>query len=87
METNNIDVIRQAVLFTKQNNLVYKKVYAVNCDNANLISALDSLLWALSEAEWSTYNDDVKEHYEDMRIGVSKILKKLVKDLPDLDIN
>jgi hypothetical protein len=28
METNNIDVIRQAVLFTKQNNLVYKKVYA-----------------------------------------------------------
>ena len=28
METNNLDVIRQAVLFTKQNNLVYKKVYA-----------------------------------------------------------
>ena len=28
METNNIDIIRQAVLFTKQNNLVYKKVYA-----------------------------------------------------------
>jgi hypothetical protein len=30
METNNIDVIRQAVLFTKQNNLVYKKVYAAS---------------------------------------------------------
>ena len=28
METNNLDLIRQAVLFTKQNNLVYKKVYA-----------------------------------------------------------
>jgi hypothetical protein len=28
METNNLDVIKQAVLYTKQNNLVYKKVYA-----------------------------------------------------------
>ena len=28
METNNLDVIKQALLYTKQNNLVYKKVYA-----------------------------------------------------------
>jgi hypothetical protein len=76
----------QAVSINQSHDF-YKKVYAVNSENANLISALDSLLWALSEAEWSTYNDEVKEHYEDMRISVSKILKKLVKDLPDPDIN
>ena len=35
METNNLDVIRQAVLFTKQNNLVYKKVYASSPGIAN----------------------------------------------------
>ena len=28
MDTNNLDFIRQAVLFTKQNNLAYKKVFA-----------------------------------------------------------
>ena len=28
METNNLDFIKQALLYTKQNNLVYKKVYA-----------------------------------------------------------
>lgn len=28
METNNLDIIKQALLYTKQNNLVYKKVYA-----------------------------------------------------------
>jgi hypothetical protein len=28
METNNLYVIKQALLYTKQNNLVYKKVYA-----------------------------------------------------------
>ena len=48
---------------------------------------MDALLWALSEAEMSTYNEDTKEQYEDMRVQVSRILKKLVNDLPDPDIN
>ena len=48
---------------------------------------MDSLLWALAEAELSTYNDEVKEQYEDMRIQVSRILKRLVADLPDPDIS
>ena len=44
---------------------------------------MDALLWALAEAELATYNEDTLEQYEDMRIEVSKILKKLVNDLPD----
>jgi hypothetical protein len=48
---------------------------------------MDSLLWALAEAELSTYNDEVKEQYEDMRIQVSRILKRLVSDLPDPDVS
>jgi hypothetical protein len=40
-------------------------------------------LWALAEAELSTYNEETKEQYEEMRIQVSRILKKLVNELPD----
>ena len=44
---------------------------------------MDALLWALAEAEHKTYNEEIKEQYEEMRIAVSRILNKLVADLPD----
>lgn len=66
-----------------QSHPYYTKVYAPVLGNANLVAGMDSLLWALAEAEISTYNEETKEQYEDMRIQVSKILRKLVADLPD----
>jgi len=66
-----------------QSHDYYTKVYAPNLDNQTLITGMDSLLWALAEAEVSTYNEEVRDQYEDMRITVSRILKKLVKELPD----
>ena len=66
-----------------QSHAYYTKVYAPNINNSTLIVGMDSLLWALAEAELSTYNNDTKEQYEEMRIQVSRILKKLVADLPD----
>ena len=47
------------------------------------MTGMDALLWALSEAELNTINELDKEHYEEMRIIVSRVLKKLVADLPD----
>lgn len=64
----------------------YTKVYGANLDNPSLILGLDSLLWALAEAELSTYNEETREQYEEMRNQVSRILRKLVKELPDPDI-
>ncbi len=69
-----------------RNHDFYLKVYGPNLDNVNLVQGLDSLLWGLAEAELSTYNDKTRDQYEEMRNQVSRILKKLVKDLPDLDI-
>lgn len=69
-----------------QSHEYYKKVYAPNIKNNTLIVGMDSLLWSLAEAELSTYNDETREQYEDMRIQVSRILKKLVADLPDPDL-
>ena len=65
----------------------YSKVYAPVLDNHVLVTGMDALLWALSEAELSTYNEETKEQYYDMRVQVSRIIKKLVNDLPDPDTN
>lgn len=50
-----------------------------------LVTGMDALLWALAEAELATFNEDTLEQYEEMRIKVSRTLKKLVADLPDPD--
>ena len=48
-----------------------------------MVTGIDSLLWALGEAENSTVNQETEEYYEDMRTSVSRQLKKLLADLPD----
>ncbi len=66
-----------------QSHDYYSKIYAANLQNPVLIQGLDALLWALAEAEMSTYSEETKEQYEEMRIQVSRIIKNLVKDLPE----
>ena len=61
----------------------YQKVYYPVLGQSSLITGMDALLWALAEAELATFNDDTREQYEDMRVHVSRILKKLVIDLPE----
>jgi len=48
---------------------------------------MDSLLWALAEAELGTLAESTKELFQDLRYEVSRILKKLVKDLPEPDLD
>jgi len=61
----------------------YSKVYLPNKNSDVTIQGLDSLLWALCEAEYSTINDKTKRFFEEMRIEVSRILRTLVEDLPE----
>jgi hypothetical protein len=61
----------------------YLKVYIPNLNSDVTIQGMDSLLWALAEAELTTVNEKTKNHFEDMRFEVSRILRKLVEDLPD----
>ncbi|HBA49052.1 MAG TPA: ATP-binding protein [Lachnospiraceae bacterium] len=65
----------------------YQKVYYPILEQNVLVTGLDSLLWAMAEAELSTFNEETKEQYEDMRFLVSKCLRKLVADLPDPEID
>ena len=61
----------------------YQKVYVPNRTSGVLVQGLDSLLWALAEAELGTINEKTQEHFRDMRYEVSRILRKLVEDLPE----
>ena len=63
----------------------YQKVYYPVLGENVLVTGMDALLWALAEAELATFNEDTLEQYEEMRIKVSRTLKKLVADLPDPD--
>lgn len=66
-----------------QSHPYYQKVYAPILAQNVMVTGMDALLWALAEAEHKTYNEEIKEQYEEMRIAVSRILKTLVADLPD----
>ena len=61
----------------------YQKVYYPVLEQSNTVTGMDALLWALAETELETYNEEIKELFEDIRYRVSRALKKLVNDLPD----
>ena len=66
-----------------QSHPYYQKIYYPVLQQNVMVTGMDALLWALAEAELSTFNAETKEQYEDMRIQVSRYLKKLIADLPD----
>lgn len=66
-----------------QSHPYYQKIYYPILEQNVMVTGMDALLWALAEAELSTFSAETKEQYEDMRIQVSRYLKKLIADLPD----
>jgi hypothetical protein len=79
-----VDENKHAV-FLSQSHEFYKKFYLANKDNSTLILAMDSLLWSLAEAELCVMSDSVKRNLEDMRISVSKSLRILSDELPEIE--
>lgn len=63
----------------------YQKVYYPQLNNQNAVEGMDFLLWALSEAELGSFTEDSQEFFRDMKLNASRILEKLVSDLPDPD--
>ena len=47
------------------------------------VQGLDSLLWALCSAELANVNEENKRNFEEMRYEVSRVLRRLVDDLPE----
>lgn len=65
----------------------YHKVYVPNLRSGVTIQGMDSLLWALAEAELGTISDATKKHFSELRFEVSRILRALVEDLPDPELD
>jgi len=61
----------------------YHKVYIPNKTSGVTIQGLDSLMWGLCAAELGNVNESNKRNFEEMRYEVSRILRRLVEDLPD----
>lgn len=63
----------------------YQKVYLPNLTSGVTVQGMDSLLWALGEAELATWSDAVQMHLKELRYKVSSILRTLVVDLAEPD--
>lgn len=61
----------------------YHKVYVPNRKSGVTVQGLDSLLWALCSAELANVSEANKRNFEEMRYEVSRVLRRLVDDLPD----
>ncbi len=61
----------------------YHKVYVPNLASGVTIQGMDSLLWALAEAELGTISEATRKHFSELRFEVSRLLRALVEDLPD----
>jgi len=65
----------------------YQKVYVPNLRSGVIVQGMDSLIWAICEAELGTINDATKKHFQELRFEVSKLLRTMVEDLPEPEVN
>lgn len=65
----------------------YHKVYVPNHMSGVTIQGMDSLMWALCSAELGTITENNKTHFLEMRFEVSKLLRRLVADLPEPEVD
>jgi hypothetical protein len=61
----------------------YHKVYVPNLKSGVTIQGMDSLLWSLCVAEYSTIDQSTLTHFEELRFELSRLLRRLVADLPE----
>ncbi len=64
----------------------YSKVYVPNLASGVTIQGMDSLLWALIEAELGATAEGTQKHFRELRYEVARLLRALVEDLPEPDL-
>ncbi|GAA2164770.1 ATP-binding protein [Pedococcus bigeumensis] len=65
----------------------YQKAYLPIAENSTMVQAIEFLFYAIAQAELDATNSDSREMFEELRIDVSRNLRKLVKDLPQPDLD
>ncbi|MBT7093266.1 MAG: ATP-binding protein [Bacteroidetes bacterium] len=67
-------------------HIYYERVYLPNKNDGVIVQGVDSLLWALCEAEMSTINDKTQRYFRELRFEVSRVLRNLIEELPEGEI-
>ncbi|MGO4604629.1 ATP-binding protein [Terrabacter sp. 2YAF2] len=65
----------------------YQKAYLPIAGNSTMVQAIEFLFYAVAQAELDATNSETREMFEELRVDVSRNLRKLVKDLPSPDSN
>lgn len=60
----------------------YQKAYLPVASNSTMAQAIEFLFYAIAQAELDATNSDSQEMLEEIRVDISRNLRKLVKDLP-----
>ena len=63
----------------------YRRVYLANRNNGTAIQGMNFLLWGLCQAEWAVITESEKEHMDAVRREVSRVVRQLASELPDLE--
>lgn len=75
----------EVCVLLNRSHIFYKKFYAPNFRNPILIQSMDSLFWALANSEIGSMSEKSRRNIEEMRFLVSKDLRFLAEELPDVD--
>ncbi|MHA7281982.1 ATP-binding protein [Arthrobacter sp. TMS2-4] len=60
----------------------YQKAYLPVASNSTMAQAIEFLFYAMAQAELDATNVDSQDMFEEIRVDISRNLRKLVKDLP-----
>lgn len=66
-----------------QGHPYYQKVYVPNYSSSVTVQGLDSLMWAMCEAELGCIDEKTRKNFRELRYEVSKLLREMVEDMPD----
>jgi len=83
--TYALDEEGNTCVILNRSHIFYQKFYEPNKHNPVLMQSMDSVFWALANAELGTMSTKAKRSIEELRFLVSKDLRNLSDELPDVD--
>jgi hypothetical protein len=73
------------VVILNEEHEFYRRFYQSKEITPVLVQAMDSLFWALANAELNSISEPARRNFEELRLSLSNSLKHLAKELPDVE--
>jgi predicted HAD superfamily phosphohydrolase len=73
------------VVILNEEHEFYRRFYQSTEITPVLVQAMDSLFWALANAELNSISEPARRNFEELRLSLSNSLKHLAKELPDVE--